>query len=147
MNRMKYPLALLERQWLISGSALIKNNKLPADWKRFVHKTHIDWCWDIHPIVGADACRKKTGPWDAAEPLFWLHFFRARPTTFFLSRALKRTREHAKGHAMLCMCVDAPESPVAKTWSGERVSRSFRFLLRVRAINTLCIAETSIFIF
>jgi hypothetical protein len=54
---------------------------------------------------------------------FLVALFPRPPDHFFLSRALKRTREHAKGHAMLCMCVlcvDAPESPVAKTWSGER---------------------------
>lgn len=73
------------------------------------------------------------------EPLFWLHFFRARPTTF--SVASKRTREHAKGHAMLRMY--APESPVAKTWSDERVSRSFRFLLRSRNYYTLHHTETT----
>lgn len=51
------------------------------------------------------------------EPLFWLHFFRARPTTF--SVASKRTREHAKGHAMLRVCARESSGKNLIWWESE----------------------------
>lgn len=100
MNRMKN--RLLKRQWLISGTALIiKTTSCPQTEKESC--ACIDWCWCIYIFIPLLALyRKRPGHRrEMPEPLFWLHFFRARPTTF--SVASKRTREHAKGHAMLCL--------------------------------------------